>query len=1263
MVLSKSFVDGIDQLLSVNQLANQEQSSSDTQTETNDIQSEIDKRYQEKLSELERKYNEERTKIESSMGTSDTPTQITQGIVDKLKETGLSEDVLLLSTDEVNEKLKEIGVNDDLRKQIVGEYAEPILVEGEGWAVRYFPHKYNPLESVGIRTYATKESAQKEADKQSQLITQSIQNRDRNLRKQVIAWHGTPHSFDRFTTDKMGTGEGVQAFGWGLYFTDLESIGRDYADKLGNFNLKVNGKTLDTKIDSKNPLFRVQLSVWGSKNKQDAITKLEDDLSLGRVDRVDAQNAIDYLIEEVETFESIKESSLYKVSLHRGKTPDQYTWLEWDKPISDRALEVFQEFNGGQEIRLAEPSEPISKEDRMTAGQMYKWLEGKVGAKEASLFLLENGIDGIKFPAESIARGATSDNARGFNYVVFDENAITIEERIQFQKALNNVGINLVTNGFTYKDKTGKDVVVLNKDTATDETAIHEFSHIFNFAMRKNRPELYARGIELVSIELEKEESEIKDIIDYVKQTQPDLKGEALAEEILTQLTGVKGAELINSQKQSGLIDWIRSFFTEIGKMFGILDATPEQISTMTLQEFAKASAVQLLKGTNLGTKPAQKNSVDEISELISQKEQEIAKLQEGNSYTIATLDEYKRLQELSIKKQKRTLTPKEEMELAQLTEVVNDWALMTGTVVEGLSLADLILQKAVLENTIIADYDEVGEVTEKDVLEDVLLEETKTKSNYPYAQTYDGVTAVATKEGIEVSGIRPAEFAELAETDDFKVNAQGNAIITEQVRVEINARGKISILPTSKDLATNYNMVLQTLPDMAGVGRTNVLRSTFNSDFNGEMSPESAYDIKTGESVTLEVNPEDAYNQVLLNDYRASRASEPVTEKEISDALSEDTIYIDLQFEIEELTAQEKKATTDKKPSITKKKLKKQESLEKRYQTVKTILNKKQSKGGGNTEAAIQAIKTGLVIRVKNKDGKLVAVLKAIRNTKGVYTNEDIRFESMREQIGDNFDFIERLANTLNTENIPFEGEVTVSNVLLGHPTFNYTVDNGVYSIENRSITEIQAKSVVDVGYVQNGKLFTKSKEMGINTTYLNRSIRESSDNKVPFVVLQKGVHRIAYPVKLVQSQVEGLQEFKDIYESDATIISKIVALNTFMAQKGVDIKQTGNSFTVFNMTDEFFKSKMNQIEGMGKNPNLATWIDPKTTIISNLVGNATINIDIQNPIHSPKLKLDYSGLTVKGMPAQAKTDGKNTPASTIKAGSGMANFLNQCR
>ena len=68
--------------------------------------------------------------------------------------------------------------------------------------------------------------------------------------------------------------------------------------------------------------------------------------------------------------------------------------------------------------------------------EIYEILAKVFGtAKDASLLLLRSGIDGIKYPAESISRGATSSTARGFNYVVFDENAVTIKSKAQKAEA------------------------------------------------------------------------------------------------------------------------------------------------------------------------------------------------------------------------------------------------------------------------------------------------------------------------------------------------------------------------------------------------------------------------------------------------------------------------------------------------------------------------------------------------------------------------------------------------------------------------------------------------------------------------------------------------------------------------------------------------------------------------------------------------------------------------------------------------------------
>ena len=62
---------------------------------------------------------------------------------------------------------------------------------------------------------------------------------------------------------------------------------------------------------------------------------------------------------------------------------------------------------------------------------IYDALENVFDSKmKASLFLLRAGIDGIRYPAGTLT-GIKSD---AFNYVVFDENAVTVEEHAVYEK-------------------------------------------------------------------------------------------------------------------------------------------------------------------------------------------------------------------------------------------------------------------------------------------------------------------------------------------------------------------------------------------------------------------------------------------------------------------------------------------------------------------------------------------------------------------------------------------------------------------------------------------------------------------------------------------------------------------------------------------------------------------------------------------------------------------------------------------------------------
>jgi hypothetical protein len=48
----------------------------------------------------------------------------------------------------------------------------------------------------------------------------------------IRAYHGSPHDFDRFSMDHVGSGEGAQAYGRGLYFAEAEDVARNYRDAL-----------------------------------------------------------------------------------------------------------------------------------------------------------------------------------------------------------------------------------------------------------------------------------------------------------------------------------------------------------------------------------------------------------------------------------------------------------------------------------------------------------------------------------------------------------------------------------------------------------------------------------------------------------------------------------------------------------------------------------------------------------------------------------------------------------------------------------------------------------------------------------------------------------------------------------------------------------------------------------------------------------------------------------------------------------------------
>ena len=129
----------------------------------------------------------------------------------------------------------------------------------------------------------------------------------------ATVWHGSPHKFDKFDASKIGTGEGAQAYGHGLYLAESPDVAGQYAKNImgptatpENIALKVINATGDESV-----------AVQRLKQIYPKMTDSEIGAAI--------TNAKGY------------QGNTYKVDL-----PDEHIakMLDWDKPLSQQHPDV-----------------------------------------------------------------------------------------------------------------------------------------------------------------------------------------------------------------------------------------------------------------------------------------------------------------------------------------------------------------------------------------------------------------------------------------------------------------------------------------------------------------------------------------------------------------------------------------------------------------------------------------------------------------------------------------------------------------------------------------------------------------------------------------------------------------------------------------------------------------------------------------------------------------------------------------------------------
>jgi hypothetical protein len=231
----------------------------------------------------------------------------------------------------------------------------------------------------------------------------------------AIVWHGSPHKFDKFDASKIGTGEGAQAYGHGLYLAESPDVARMYQQNTGRVY----------QIDTPNGRQPID---WDKPEHQAAAL-----LHVSNRNRADAL-ASPFLSQEVRDILNsgmplpavkIQDPSLYKVDL-----PDDQIakMLDWDKPLSQQSPNLQKAAGRIDGAQYAKQYFDANKKSSPSGADLHEFLRlSGYNPNQIAPAMQDAGIFGIRY-LDGGSRGAGSGSS---NFVVFpgNEGLLNILER------------------------------------------------------------------------------------------------------------------------------------------------------------------------------------------------------------------------------------------------------------------------------------------------------------------------------------------------------------------------------------------------------------------------------------------------------------------------------------------------------------------------------------------------------------------------------------------------------------------------------------------------------------------------------------------------------------------------------------------------------------------------------------------------------------------------------------------------------------------
>jgi len=284
----------------------------------------------------------------------------------------------------------------------------------------------------------------------------------------IIAFHGSGADFDEFKLDKIGTGEGAQAFGYGLYFSNNKDIGDFYKNALTR-SVDIDGKPYIRGNTIRNTELLdpdIADELGAANGDLELAIKDEEEylqtLTGSQPNNTSLDTAVNETQKRIEKLKALRgrvtinptEGKTYKVAIQ----PKPEELLDYDLPLSEQpknVQEFYEKFKNSELGKLANESlnGELDRVTNPTGERIYGYVvEGAAGKifgnnpsrelvqqvqknrddyKLVTEELLKANIKGLKFKAGQLSgrQFAIPKETASENYVIFDDKIIKILEK------------------------------------------------------------------------------------------------------------------------------------------------------------------------------------------------------------------------------------------------------------------------------------------------------------------------------------------------------------------------------------------------------------------------------------------------------------------------------------------------------------------------------------------------------------------------------------------------------------------------------------------------------------------------------------------------------------------------------------------------------------------------------------------------------------------------------------------------------------------